>query len=197
MEEAAKKVDEDFETLRKDHQKEIERLQEIITKHKHHADSLTKKLKSSETRYKDAEERVQTLTKANSILDHDLQRASQSIVDLEMKIETLQKGIRQEQDHSRICEEKAKELQELVENNKKVKVQWKQMTLDVTSKLQNKIKDLQAKNRKLEADCKVLRTQIEIKNAGGSVLSLPQSPNCLGTRVGSTTDGSMDRYPLT
>lgn len=161
MEEAAKQVDEDFQTIRRDHQKEIDRLQDLVTKQNIDLKALTTKYNSSELSLREAQARTQAIAKANSMLDYDLQRASQTIVDLEIKIESLQTSIQQEQEHSQTCEVKTKELQKLVENNKKYKRQWKQITQSVTNNLQIKIKHLQEKIRNLETECKILKNQFK------------------------------------
>lgn len=71
---------------------------------------------------------------------------------MELKVDTLEKGIKREQEHSKQSEDRTKQLQELVENSKHMKTQWKQMTLDITSKLQTKINELHVHNRKLETE---------------------------------------------
>lgn len=80
MEEAAKKVDDDIESIRKEHAKEIERLEEILAKNKNALENQCKKTKSAETKYKELEERVKALSKTNVMLDNDLHKASQTIV---------------------------------------------------------------------------------------------------------------------
>lgn len=80
MEEAAKKVDDDIESIRKEHGKEIERLEESLARNKTALENQCKKTKIAETKYKDLEERVKALSKTNIMLDNDLHKASQTIV---------------------------------------------------------------------------------------------------------------------
>lgn len=80
MEEAAKKVDDDIESIRKEHVKEIENLEEILTKTKTALENQFKKIKITETKYKDMESRVKALSKTNMMLDNDLHKASKTIV---------------------------------------------------------------------------------------------------------------------
>lgn len=80
MEEAAKKVDDDIESIRKEHVKEIENLEDILTKTKTALENQFKKIKITETKYKDMESRVKALSKTNMMLDSDLHKASKTIV---------------------------------------------------------------------------------------------------------------------
>ncbi|XP_063697665.1 myosin heavy chain, cardiac muscle isoform-like [Culicoides brevitarsis] len=159
MEEAAKKVDDDIEVLRKEHNKEVEKLEEALEKSKAALENQTRKTKIAEQKYKEMEERAKNLSKTNIMLDNDLHKASQTIIDLELKIDTLDKSVKKEQEHSRLCEERARQLQDLVESSKRMKHGWKQMTLDITSKLQGKINELSLANRKLETEnCKLKKS---------------------------------------
>uniref|UniRef100_A0A336MG51 CSON001191 protein n=1 Tax=Culicoides sonorensis TaxID=179676 RepID=A0A336MG51_CULSO len=143
MEEAAKKVDDDIESLRKEHAKEMERLEEILAKNKSALENQCKKTKIAESKCKEMEDRIKALSKTNMMLDNDLHKASQTI----------------EQEHSRMCEERSRQFHDLVESSKRMKHGWKQMTLDITSKLQSKINDLQLQNRKLESEnCKLKKS---------------------------------------
>lgn len=80
MEEAARKVDEDIENIRKEHSKEVERLEELLSKNKTLLELQNKRTKTIEIKCKDLEERTKSLSKSNMLLDSDLHKASQTIV---------------------------------------------------------------------------------------------------------------------
>lgn len=101
-------------------------------------------------------------------------------IDLELKIDTLDKAIKKEQEHSRLCEERSRQLHDLVESSKRMKHGWKQMTLDITSKLQGKITELQAQNRKLETEnCKLKKSLMGIHRR--KQLATPTDSNTEGS----------------
>lgn len=67
---------------------------------------------------------------------------------------------------------------DLVETSKRMKHGWKQMTLDITSKLQGKINELQVQNRKLETEnCKLKKSMM------GRMKQIPMTTD-------SSTEGS-------
>lgn len=82
MEEAAKKVDDDIESIRKEHAKEIENIEGLLTRNKTALENQCKKTKIADTKFKDMEERVKALSKTNMMLDNDLLKASQTIVSI-------------------------------------------------------------------------------------------------------------------
>lgn len=71
---------------------------------------------------------------------------------MEVQLEAFQKLFVKEEETNRICEEKSKQLEEFIRNNKKLKVRWKETVDEFTGKLQNEIRDLERIKTDLETE---------------------------------------------
>lgn len=69
---------------------------------------------------------------------------------MELRTEALEKLMSKEEESNRLCEERAKELQEFLIHNRKLKEKWRDTVAEITSELQVEIEQLKNKNQKLE-----------------------------------------------
>lgn len=80
---------------------------------------------------------------------------------MELRTEALEKLMNKEEESNRICEERAKELQEFLVHNRKLKEKWRETVAEITSELQTEIENLKTKNNKLEIENSRLKRNLE------------------------------------
>uniref|UniRef100_A0A1B0GPA3 Uncharacterized protein n=1 Tax=Phlebotomus papatasi TaxID=29031 RepID=A0A1B0GPA3_PHLPP len=107
------------------------------------------------------EERLRDVMQNNTILDTDLQIASQSIIEMEVKLEAFQRLLNTGQKTTTLCEERTKELENFLDHQRKLKEQWKNVVNEVTTKLQLEISNLQKENASLASENLKLRQKLD------------------------------------
>lgn len=80
---------------------------------------------------------------------------------MELRTEALEKLMSKEEESNRICEERAKELQEFLVHNRKLKEKWRETVAEITSELQKEIENLKLKNNKLEFENRRLKKNLD------------------------------------
>lgn len=71
---------------------------------------------------------------------------------MELKIEALESLMNKEEESNRICEERAKELQEFLTFNRKLKEKWRRTVDELTHELQGEIETLRKDNQRLKSE---------------------------------------------
>lgn len=71
----------------------------------------------------------------------------------EQKLSNLEHTIATEQESNNYCVYKATQLQKIIENNRQNKEKWKVLIVEITKKLEEKIKNLILENYELRKKC--------------------------------------------
>uniref|UniRef100_A0A182QWE5 Uncharacterized protein n=1 Tax=Anopheles farauti TaxID=69004 RepID=A0A182QWE5_9DIPT len=160
MEEAARKVEHELGGLRSGYERRIFELEQTIAQTRTALQAQTQRTGQAETRARTVEEKFRALLKTNQNLDTDLRAASKMIIEMELKMEALQKTMAKEKESSRASSAREEDLQRLLSNNEQLKERWKREMLSVTDELRRKIETMQRENCKLTAENNQLKDQL-------------------------------------
>lgn len=100
------------------------------------------------------------IMKTSSKLDVDLQIASKTIIELEMKLQAYQKLIAREQEIAHDSDTISMQLQLLLDNNRKIKIRWKKTFDEMAEKLQNELRTLRQENAALTTENERLKNEL-------------------------------------
>ncbi|XP_049286283.1 sodium channel and clathrin linker 1-like isoform X2 [Anopheles funestus] len=81
-------------------------------------------------------------------------------IEMELKLEALQKTMAKEKETNRACSAREEDLQRLLANSEQLKERWKREMLSVTDELRRKIETMQRENCKLTAENNQLKDQL-------------------------------------
>uniref|UniRef100_A0A182RPP0 Uncharacterized protein n=1 Tax=Anopheles funestus TaxID=62324 RepID=A0A182RPP0_ANOFN len=102
MEEAARKVEHELGGLRSGYERRISELEQTLDQTRNALEVQTQRTGQAETRARTVEEKFRTLLKTNQNLDTDLRAASKMIIEMELKLEALQKTMAKEKETNRV-----------------------------------------------------------------------------------------------
>uniref|UniRef100_A0A182ND24 Uncharacterized protein n=1 Tax=Anopheles dirus TaxID=7168 RepID=A0A182ND24_9DIPT len=190
MEEAARKVEHELGGLRGGYERHIGELERTLDQTRTALEAQTQRTGQAETRARTVEEKFRALLKTNQNLDTDLRAASKMIIEMELKMEALQKTMAKEKESSRACSAREEDLQRLLATNEQLKERWKREMLSVTDELRRKIETMQRENCKLTAENNQLKDQLLMASSpvvgsdGGaqSVISVGGVPESIAGR---------------
>uniref|UniRef100_A0A182W1C5 Uncharacterized protein n=1 Tax=Anopheles minimus TaxID=112268 RepID=A0A182W1C5_9DIPT len=160
MEEAARKVEHELGGLRSGYERQIGELERALDQTRHALEVQTQRTGQAETRARTVEEKFRALLKSNQNLDTDLRAASKMIIEMELKMEALQKTMAKEKETNRACSAREEDLQRLLANSEQLKERWKREMLSVTDELRRKMETMQRENCKLTAENNQLKDQL-------------------------------------
>lgn len=152
MEEAACKVEKNIEELRA---KYDEKEMCLLQKHKKLKMELENQIKinqAAEARWLDTTRKLDFVLKENHALSAELDVASQTIINMELKLKATERLLNEDRRTETLCEEREQQLRYYMENNHQIKERWKHTIEDVTKKFSNEIKRLQKENSSLKAE---------------------------------------------
>ncbi|CAO1371900.1 unnamed protein product [Diamesa tonsa] len=153
IESAAEKVDIEVANLKMDHQRNMEKSLIEIDNLKMIIELEHSKTEAANQKAYAAEDKLNSTINANSFLENDLQIAFQTIAETEQKLSNLEHTIATEQESNNYCVYKATQLQKIIENNRQNKEKWKVLIMEITKKLEEKIKKLILENYELRKKC--------------------------------------------
>nr|XP_040227989.2 myosin-10-like isoform X1 [Anopheles coluzzii] len=160
MEEAARKVEHELGGLRSGYERRIGELERALDQTRSTLETQVQRTSQAETRARTVEEKFRALLKTNQNLDTDLRAASKMIIEMELKMEALQKTMAKEKETNRACSAREEDLQRLLANNEQLKERWKREMLSVTDELRRKMETMQRENCKLTAENNQLKDQL-------------------------------------
>ncbi|XP_059611749.1 restin homolog [Phlebotomus argentipes] len=159
--EAAAKVQEEISRTKSKYMEKIKSLESSNQKTREQLAQEVRKSATVEKQMNQLEEKLRDVMQNNTALDTDLRIASQSIIEMEVKLEAFQKLLNTGQKTTMICEERTKELENFLDHQRKLKEQWKNVVNEVTVKLQMEISNLQRENASLAAENSKLRQKMD------------------------------------
>ncbi|EGK97016.1 AGAP013482-PA [Anopheles gambiae str. PEST] len=160
MEEAARKVEHELGGLRSGYERRIGELERALDQTRSTLETQVQRTSQAETRARTVEEKFRALLKTNQNLDTDLRAASKMIIEMELKMEALQKTMAKEKETNRACSAREEDLQRLLANSEQLKERWKREMLSVTDELRRKMETMQRENCKLTAENNQLKDQL-------------------------------------
>uniref|UniRef100_A0A182Y5F8 Uncharacterized protein n=1 Tax=Anopheles stephensi TaxID=30069 RepID=A0A182Y5F8_ANOST len=160
MEEAARKVEHELGGLRSGYERRIEELERALGQTRSALEQQVQRTNQAEMRARTVEDKFRTLLKTNQNLDTDLRAASKMIIEMELKMEALQKTMAKEKETNRACSAREEDLQRLLANSEQLKDRWKREMLSVTDELRRKMETMQRENCKLTAENNQLKDQL-------------------------------------
>uniref|UniRef100_A0A182SVQ6 Uncharacterized protein n=1 Tax=Anopheles maculatus TaxID=74869 RepID=A0A182SVQ6_9DIPT len=101
MEEAARKVEHELGGLRTGYERRISELERALDQARTTLETQAQRTNQAETRARTVEDKFRTLLKTNQNLDTDLRAASKMIIEMELKMEALQKTMAKEKETNR------------------------------------------------------------------------------------------------
>nr|XP_040227991.2 sodium channel and clathrin linker 1-like isoform X2 [Anopheles coluzzii] len=102
MEEAARKVEHELGGLRSGYERRIGELERALDQTRSTLETQVQRTSQAETRARTVEEKFRALLKTNQNLDTDLRAASKMIIEMELKMEALQKTMAKEKETNRV-----------------------------------------------------------------------------------------------
>ncbi|XP_035899269.1 sodium channel and clathrin linker 1-like isoform X2 [Anopheles stephensi] len=102
MEEAARKVEHELGGLRSGYERRIEELERALGQTRSALEQQVQRTNQAEMRARTVEDKFRTLLKTNQNLDTDLRAASKMIIEMELKMEALQKTMAKEKETNRV-----------------------------------------------------------------------------------------------
>jgi hypothetical protein len=158
IESASQKIDKDMDEIKSQHERELEKMNQLLELER-------EKLKSAETSLRSLEGKLEASKKENSFLLKDLKTAMETIVsrsdhqffisnsllfqvETELRFNEFKKSMEKSSLNDSVTLEIEK-LMKIIENNQKSKQKWKKLIVDITSKLEGKVKALVEENQKL------------------------------------------------
>uniref|UniRef100_A0A182TFY0 Uncharacterized protein n=1 Tax=Anopheles melas TaxID=34690 RepID=A0A182TFY0_9DIPT len=160
MEEAARKVEHELGGLRSGYERRIGELERALDQTRSTLETQVQRTSQAETRARTVEEKFRALLKTNQNLDTDLRAASKMIIEMELKMEALQKTMAKEKETNRACSAREEDLERLLANSEQLKERWKREMLSVTDELRRKMETMQRENCKLTAENNQLKDQL-------------------------------------
>ncbi|XP_052863475.1 serine/threonine-protein kinase MRCK beta-like [Anopheles cruzii] len=160
MEEAARKVEHELAGLRGGYEARLATAEQALGHVRGLLEVQQQRTVHAETRARTVEEKFRSMVQTNQNLDADLRAASKMIIEMELKVEALQKTMAKEKETNRICSARETDLQRLLANNEQLKERWKREMLTVTDELQRKMEAMRRENCKLTAENNQLKDQL-------------------------------------
>ncbi|XP_058118310.1 sodium channel and clathrin linker 1-like [Anopheles ziemanni] len=160
MEEAARKVEHELAGLRSGYEARIGEIERALELTRSALEAQSQRAARAETAARTVEDKFRALLKTNQNLDTDLRAASKMIVEMELKMEALQKTMAKEKETNRACSAREEDLQRLLANNEQLRGRWKREMLAVTGELQRKIETMHRENCQLRAENNQLKDQL-------------------------------------
>uniref|UniRef100_A0A182JQK8 Uncharacterized protein n=1 Tax=Anopheles christyi TaxID=43041 RepID=A0A182JQK8_9DIPT len=178
MEEAARKVEHELGGLRSGYERRIGELERALDQARSALEIQIQRMNQAETRARTVEEKFRALLKANQNLDTDLRAASKMIIEMELKMEALQKTMAKEKETNRACSAREEDLQRLLANSEQLKERWKREMLSVTDELRRKMETMQRENCKLTAENNQLKDQLLMASSPVAMVSAVGNDGC-------------------
>ncbi|XP_055323912.1 uncharacterized protein LOC129578801 isoform X2 [Sitodiplosis mosellana] len=127
-------------------------------------ETLSKNNQLSRGQVQELQSNLAKIVSANETLNTDLQTASKTIVELEMKLRAYEKLIACEQATSKESEERWKKLQDLLVQNVNLKQKWRDSFTEMTERLQRELVQFQRENSRLIAENQKLTKELQKRN---------------------------------
>ncbi|XP_055587281.1 myosin heavy chain, clone 203-like [Uranotaenia lowii] len=170
MEEAARKVELEMNSLRMGYENRITALEKQLEQLKGSLELQVQRTGQAESRATALEDKFKNLIVTNQNLDADLHAASKLIIEMELKLEAFQKTMTKEQEIGKMRQAREQELRQLLDCNEQLKERWRTEMLTVTDGLQRKIEALRRENCLLTVENNQLKDQLLREDGAGSVV---------------------------
>ncbi|KAG5674308.1 hypothetical protein PVAND_004286 [Polypedilum vanderplanki] len=151
IEQASERMDKEREEMQKNHNEEIQRYKTEIERLKHEAELERERTTSAMHQATAVKERLQSTDKTKECLGKDLVETLKRLELADKEIVKLKKSLDIETEQRKQCQYETEKLRSVIEHNRKLNLKWKNIMLDITKQVQEKIKNLMIENYELKA----------------------------------------------
>ncbi|XP_031618135.1 interactor of constitutive active ROPs 2, chloroplastic-like [Contarinia nasturtii] len=164
MEEAGEKVEVNIDEIKSNYAQRLQKFEDIIKKLIVSKETLAKNNHLSKKQLHEMQTSVSDIMSDNKRLNVDLETASKTIVELEMKLKAYEKLIACEQATSKECEDRSNQLRTLLDNNIKLKQKWRDSYHEMTESMKRELVHLQSENSRLITENQKLNKELFKRN---------------------------------